>query len=180
MCKFLYTLFLTGGIMVNLFGESKESFNVSSSSFQDGKAIPVKFAMDGVDGGQNISPQLSWKNVPPGTKSIAVACIDIHPVAHKWIHWIVINIPADCTGLTEGASPDKMPPNSKELKNSFGDNGYGGPQPPKGSGVHSYIFTVYALKETINASGFVSEDAFLKLISGKVLARKQLTGTFSR
>ncbi|MFA6293469.1 MAG: YbhB/YbcL family Raf kinase inhibitor-like protein [Victivallales bacterium] len=166
--------------MGTLSGEEKPGFTVSTSSFQESRAIPAKFAMKAVEGGQNISPGLSWGNLPEGTKTIAVTCIDIHPVAHKWVHWMVINIPADSTGIPEGASPGKMPKSSKELKNSYGDEGYGGPQPPKGSGVHSYIFTVYALSGQINTSGSVSEDAFLKLISGKVIAKSQLTGTFSR
>jgi hypothetical protein len=164
MNRVLYTIILTGVLMVNLFGREKEGFTVSSSSFQEGRAIPAKFAMKAVEGGQNISPELSWKNVPAGTKSIAVTCIDTNPVAHKWVHWIVINITADTTGISEGASPGKMPINSKELKNSYGSEGYGGPQPPKGTGIHNYIFTVYALNEPVNASGFLSEDGFLKLI----------------
>ena len=176
LCAFI----LTGVFMGTLSGQEKEGFTISTSSFQEAKAIPAKFATKAVDGGQNVSPELSWKNAPAGTKAIAVTCIDIHPIAHKWVHWMVINIPAESTGLPEGASPGKMPENSKELNNSFGSKGYGGPQPPKGSGNHTYIFTVYALSESINASGFVSEEAFLKLISDKVLAKTQLTGTFSR
>lgn len=125
--------------MVGPNGQKKEGFTVSSSSFQEGKPMPARFAMRAVDGGQNISPALSWKNAPAGTKSMAVTCIDIHPVAHKWVHWMVINIPVGCTGFPEGASPGKLPRGSKELDNSYGENGYGGPQPPKGSGVHNYM-----------------------------------------
>lgn len=181
MRSLLYIFFLMGVLMVSMNGQEKEVFTVSSSSFQAGKPIPAKFAMRAVEGGQNISPALSWENAPAGTKSIAVSCIDIHPVAHKWVHWMVINIPVACTGFPEGASSGKMPKGSKELDNSYGKNGYGGPQPPKGSGIHNYIFTVYALsEESIRASGLVSEDAFLKIISGKILAKTQVNGTFSR
>ena len=42
------------------------------------------------------------------------------------------------------------------------------------------VFTVYALSDTVNVSGFLSEDGFLKLIAGKTLAKTQLTGTFTR
>jgi hypothetical protein len=180
MNRILYTIILTGVLMSNLFGSEKEAFTVSSSSFQAGKSIPAKFAMKAVEGGQNISPELSWKNVPAGTKSIAVTCIDTNPVAHNWVHWIVINIPADITGISEGASPGKMPIASKELKNSYVSEGYGGPQPPRGTGIHNYVFTVYALSEKVSASGFLSENDFLKLIAGKTLAKAQLTGTFTR
>ncbi len=166
--------------MTALFGQEKSNLSVSSTSFQDGRGLAAKFAMKAVDGGQNTSPQLSWKDAPQGTKVFAVTCIDIHPIAQKWVHWIVINIPAGTTELSEGASPSKIPAGAKELENSFRNNGYGGPQPPKGSGVHKYVFTVYALSDAVSADGFLSEDAFLKLVSGKILAKASITGTFSR
>ncbi len=180
MQKLLSTFFLAGVFMAVIFGQDKEGFTVSSSSFQNSKAIPAKLAMKAVEGGQNQSPELSWKNAPQGTKAFAITCIDIHPIAQKWVHWIAIDIPAETLNLPEGASPSKMPKGAIELKNSFGGKGYGGPQPPKGSGVHNYIFTVYALSEPVKADGFLSEDAFLKLVSGKVLAKTEITGTFSR
>ena len=61
-------------------------FAVSSSAFGDGKAIPTRHATKAVSGGQNASPSLSWANLPEGTKSLAVACIDRHPIANNWVH----------------------------------------------------------------------------------------------
>jgi hypothetical protein len=91
---------------------------------------------------------------------------------------MVIDIPAGSTVLTEGASPAGMPGGSKELQNSFGSQGYGGPEPPEGI-VHTYVFTVYALNAaSISTSGPLSETNFLNLISGKVLGKTQLSGTF--
>ena len=51
------------------------------------------------------------------------------------------------TSLAEGASGKNMPPGALEMKNSFGDMGYGGPQPPRGTGSHQYVITVFALKD---------------------------------
>ncbi len=159
------------------------TFTVSSASFPNGDPIPDMYA--NYLYGDNISPELSWINVPTGTQSFAVTCID--PAAGKWVHWMVIDIPADITGLAEGASLNDMPEDSIELNNSFyglnlGEKygyGYGGPEPP--SGKHTYVFTVYALSVTsVNASGKISEAAFLKLVSGKILAKTQWTGTFTR
>ena len=65
-------------------------------------------------------------------KSFALSMVDPHPVAQNWVHWLVISIPADVISFEEGASGKKLPPGSVELKNSSGDIGYGGPQPPKG------------------------------------------------
>lgn len=111
---------------------------ILSSAFRDGEKITIQFVMPGA-GGKNVSVPLSWKNVPSGTKSLALSMIDPHPVAQNWVHWLVINVPANVVFLTEGASGKKMPPGTVELQNSFGDVGYGGPQPPKGTGDHPYV-----------------------------------------
>ena len=102
---------------------------ISSSAFKDGEKIPIQYVMPGA-GGKNISVSLSWKNIPSGTKSFALSVVDPHPVAQNWVHWLVINIPAQSISLEEGASGKKMPAGAVELKNSFGDFGYGGPQTP--------------------------------------------------
>ncbi|HWU36530.1 MAG TPA: YbhB/YbcL family Raf kinase inhibitor-like protein, partial [Candidatus Acidoferrum sp.] len=117
---------------------------ISSKAFKDGEKIPIQYVMPGA-GGKNVSVPLAWKNAPPGTKSFALSMVDPHPVAQNWVHWLVIHIPALAASLEEGASKKKMPAGSVELKNSFGDAGYGGPQPPKGTGDHPYVFTLYAL-----------------------------------
>jgi len=153
---------------------------ISSSAFKDGEKIPVQYVMPGA-GGRNISIPLSWKGIPYGTKSFAISVVDVHPVAQSWVHWLVINLPARVTSIGEGASRKKMPPGSMELKNSFGDTGYGGPQPPKGTGDHSYVVTVYALSaEMLNLGVGTSLAAFEKAIEGKVIASASITGTYGR
>ena len=153
---------------------------ISSSAFRDGEKIPVQYVMPGA-GGKNISIPLAWKNVPPTTKSFALSIVDPHPVAQNWVHWLVINIPKDVTSLVEGASGKKMPAGSAELKNSFRDPGYGGPQPPKGTGDHPYVTTLYALNvEKLDLRGNVSLSAFKKAIEGKVVASASITGKYGR
>ncbi len=152
---------------------------LTSPAFKDGSKIPVKFVMPGA-GGKNVSIPLTWKNAPPGTKSFALSMVDPHPVARNWVHWFAINIPRDVTSIEEGASRKKMPPGSLELKNSFGDAGYGGPQPPKGSGDHPYVTTLYALStEKIDLPVNTSLSAFKKALDGKILEQASLTGMFA-
>jgi Raf kinase inhibitor-like YbhB/YbcL family protein len=153
---------------------------ITSTAFKDGEKIPIQYVMPGA-GGKNISAPLAWKNVPPGTKSFALSMVDPHPVAQNWVHWLVINIPANITSLEEGASKKKMPPGSVELKNSFGDIGYGGPQPPKGTGDHPYVFTLYALKvEKLDLGANTSLSAFKKALEGKTLGSATITGKYGR
>jgi Raf kinase inhibitor-like YbhB/YbcL family protein len=153
---------------------------LSSSAFHDGAKIPIKYVMPGA-GGQNVSVPLAWSGAPAGTKSLALAMVDPHPVARNWVHWLVIDLPAETTAIAEGASGHKMPPGAVELKNSFGDLGYGGPQPPKGSGDHPYVFTLYALSvPKLGLGANTSLTAFQQALAGKVLGEAKITGYYGR
>ena len=175
---FLFLGFLLLFTIGNVAGGG--AMEISSSAFKDKEKIPIQYVMPGA-GGKNISIALSWKNAPAGTKSFALSIVDPHPVAQNWVHWFVINIPKDVTSIDEGASKKKMPPGSVELKNSFGDVGYGGPQPPKGTGDHPYVITVYALSvEKLELGTNTSLSAFKKGIEGKVIESATVTGMYGR
>jgi len=153
---------------------------ISSSAFVDKGKIPLSHVMPGA-GGKNLSLPLQWSEVPPGTKSLALAIVDPHPVANNWVHWLVINLPPDVQELPAGASRRAMPAGAVELKNSFGDIGYGGPQPPKGTGDHPYVVTLYALNvASLDLPVNTSLAAFHKALEGKVLATATITGMFGR
>jgi len=156
------------------------NMEITSPAFKDKGRIPVQYVMPGA-GGQNLSMPLTWKNVPAGTRSIVISIVDIHPVAQNWVHWLVINIPSQVTSLAEGASGRKMPAGAIELRNSFGDIGYGGPQPPRGTGDHSYVTTIYALNvEKLNLGVNTSLAQFKKAIEGKVIGSASITGMYGR
>lgn len=159
-----------------------QKFTLSSPAFENLKAIPSKYANTGVLGGKNISIPLVWKEAPRGTKSFAITIVDLHPIADNWIHWLVINIPGKVTSLQEGGSTTRaMPVGSLELNNTFGKKGYGGPQPPKGSGLHKYEITIYALNtERLTLNPHTSLARFTKVINGKVLASATIIGVFER
>ena len=156
------------------------AMEITSSAFKDQGKVPIQYVMPGA-GGKNISIPLTWKNVPAGTKSFALSIVDPHPVAQNWVHWLVINIPKEVFSIEEGASRKKMPPGSVELKNSFGDIGYGGPQPPKGTGDHPYVMTLYALSvEKLELGVNTSLSTFKKAIDGKVIESATIIGKYSR
>lgn len=163
-------------------GEGKKMFVLKSSGFKDGERMPSKYANKGVAGGENVSPSLEWENAPEGTKSFALAMVDHHPVAQEFVHWLVIDIPANFNSIEEGASDaGKMPAGSKELNTSFGLPSYGGPRPPAGTGEHPYETTIYALSvESLDLSEEVTLEEFLEALEGKVIAKASLTGMFSQ
>jgi hypothetical protein len=165
-------------IPINILGGA--AMEILSTAFKDGEKIPIQYVMPGA-GGKNISIPLAWKNVPAGTKSFCLSIVDPHPVAQNWVHWLVINIPSQITSIEEGASKKKMPQGSVELKNSFGEIGYGGPQPPKGTGDHPYVVTLYALNvEKLDLGVNTSLSAFKKAIEGKVIGSASITGKYGR
>jgi Raf kinase inhibitor-like YbhB/YbcL family protein len=175
---FLILVFILLLISQNVSGGG--AMEILSSAFKDQGKIPIQYVMPGA-GGKNISIPISWKNVPAGTKSFALSIVDPHPVAQNWVHWLMINIPKEVNSIDEGASRKKIPSGSIELKNSFGDIGYGGPQPPKGTGDHPYVVTLYALNvEKLELGVNTSLSAFKKAIEGKVIESASITGMYGR
>jgi Raf kinase inhibitor-like YbhB/YbcL family protein len=151
----------------------KEMFDMMvlrSSAFEDRQTMPPRYGKKG----ENVSPPLSWENVPQGTKSFALAVVDRHPVARNFVHWLVIDMSADVTSLEEGASGRAlMPAGSRELKV------YGGPNPPSGS--HDYEFSLYALKtDKLDLPEKVSLETFTKAVEQSSLATAKLVGKFAR
>ena len=90
----------------------------------------------------------------------------------------MINLPADSTGLVEGAGSvvGKLPAGAVQGRTDFGSAGFGGACPPQGDKPHRYIFTVYALKvEKLD----VPADATAALIGFMINANKLGSATFT-
>lgn len=157
-------------------------FAVTSQAFSDGGRIPARHAATGVAGGENISPPLDWTGAPPDTRSFAIATVDHHPVARMWVHWLVVDVPATATGVPDAASGTvAMPGGCRELDNTGGTPGWGGPRPPVGTGDHDYVTTVYALDVgRLDLPDRASLPAFEGALEGHVLARASVTGLFRR
>lgn len=153
---------------------------LTSDAYRDGQRMPVEHVKPAI-GGQDRSPPLRWSDPPQGTRSFALAMVDPHPVAHNWVHWLVVDLPADARELPLGASGQAMPPGSRELVNGFGEPGYGGPQPPAGTGQHPYVTTVYALSvDRLDVPGRASLQDFQRALQDKVLAEARLEGRYSQ
>ena len=138
----------------------------------------------GCEGG-NVSPSLTWKNPPPGTKSFAVTVYDPDaPTGSGWWHWLIFNIPPDVTSLPMGIgnpASGQTPKGAVQSKTDFGKPGYGGPCPPKGDKPHHYIFTVYALKtDKIDADENASGALVGFMLNANKLGKASLTATYGR
>ena len=180
MIKIIVTLLCALPAVLIIGSPQAAAFQLSSAAFADRSPIPVKYARPAA-GGRNVSIPLKWSGAPEGTKSFALCIVDHHPVARKWVHWLVINIPPEVTSLAEGASGKNMPHGALEMKNSFGDMGYGGPQPPGGTGSHQYVVTVFALNvPALDVKPGTTLSDFQNAIRGKVLGEASITGLFEQ
>src|SRR5690606_12492823 len=94
--------------------------------------------------GQNELPPLSWTGAPDGVKSYALIVEDPDAPGGTFWHAAIYNIPATRSELPQGANAGT----DASLgfgRNDFGEEGYDGPQPPRGHGVHRYYFRLMTL-----------------------------------
>lgn len=98
-----------------------------SDSFEHRQPLPAEFALGARDGfGGNRNPHLAWDEVPDGTRSFVLLCVDPDvptdpalvadaatpiPVEHPrgdFVHWVVADIPADVRAIDAGSCSDGM------------------------------------------------------------------------
>lgn len=104
-----------------------------SQSFEDGQPIPAEFAMGQAEGfAANRNPHLAWEDVPEGTRSFALLCIDPDaPTVPEtvgrddmeipedqpradFVHWAMIDIAADVRTIAAGSCSDGVTAKGKQ------------------------------------------------------------------
>lgn len=147
---------------------------VLSYSLEEGSRMDVRHSLNG----GNVSPDLSWEDVPEGTKSFAVTCFDPDaPTGSGWWHWVVLDLPADCRTLPEGADVAAL--GARTLTTDYGTSGYGGACPPEGDGMHRYVFTVWALPvEKLEIPDTASPAMAGFMLNATALAKAKCTATY--
>ncbi|WP_417836084.1 YbhB/YbcL family Raf kinase inhibitor-like protein [Thalassospira tepidiphila] len=110
---------------------------LSIKGWEDGAPIPAKFAFGKIpaegrfETSDNISPAISWSDIPEGTKSFALICHDPDVPSSgedvniegkevpaslprvDFYHWVLVNIPASITKLEEGVASNGVTPKGK-------------------------------------------------------------------
>jgi Raf kinase inhibitor-like YbhB/YbcL family protein len=151
-------------------------FELTSSAFREGAAIPKQHTGDGKD----LSPALEWRDPPDGVKSFAVICEDPDAPRGTWVHWVLFNLPPDTRQLAEGVpAKDTLPNQARQGRNDFRKIGYGGPAPPPGK-PHRYFFKLHALDKTLDLPAGSTRDQVLAAMKGHILGETQLMGTYGR
>lgn len=155
--------------------KGNEMMKIESSVLKEGGMIPEKYTCDGDD----ISPPVSWSDIPQSSVSLALICDDPDAPAGTWVHWVIFNIPAQTSGLKEFVPAErKLPDGSLQGTNDFRKIGYGGPCPP--SGTHRYYFKLYALDTKLELDAGATKWQLVQVMKGHILAEAQLMGKYKR
>ena len=150
-------------------------FQLKSTAFQDGTAIPAVYTCDGRD----ISPPLDWGVPPEGTNSLALISDDPDAPAGTWVHWVIYNLPPTLQGLPEAFPKDAQRPDGTRQGNTdFRRTGYGGPCPP--SGTHRYFFKLYSLDTMLSVPPGATARQLEQAMQGHIVAEARLMGTYAR
>jgi Raf kinase inhibitor-like YbhB/YbcL family protein len=159
---------------------SSSGLTLSSPLFEDQGTLPADLKCTR-DGGDGLSPPISWEGAPANTKSFAVIMHHypkgrVEGVDNPSHYWLVWNIPADTHSFSRG--------NVESIGNEGGDKDkrYVGYTPPcsPGNVTHSYTITVYALDSDTIALGNQDDIevdwlALTGAIEGHVLDSSSLT-----
>jgi len=108
---------------------------IHSDSFAHRARVPAEFAAgqptaDGYGFAANRNPHLAWDDVPAGTRSFALLCIDpdvptdIAPAQipadqprTDFTHWVIVDVPADLRTIAAGSCSESVTPHGKSAPN---------------------------------------------------------------
>ena len=175
-------LLLTAGAVTGLRAQTPTTFIVESPRMGTGRFMPRDYSPDG----KNLSPPLTWRGLPEGTRQLAVISQDYGAGRPPpWVHWIIYNIPGTAAGLPEGIPFDPDHPMPTQVAGAVqGNNGWGlpayrGPAPPVGS-VHHYHFSVFALDAELDLPPGLDRSELLEAIEGHVIGQGDMVTLYER
>ena len=170
------TLFLLVISSLAAYTKDVSKLVITSSAFNHKGFIPIQYACDTL--GSNISPPLSFSNIPEGTKSLALILDDPDAPGGTFHHWVIFNIPVDKAGLDENIPRQaELGDGTKQGINSTNQVGYFGPCPPPKE-THRYVFKVFALDTVLELEAGASRKQLLIVMKGHILGRGNLVGLF--
>jgi len=148
---------------------SSTSMQISSPVFENQKPIPSKYTCQG----DNVSPPLSFSNIPPETKSLVLIVDDPDAPNGVFDHWLVWNIPSRTTKFEEGADLPYQGTGHGNVTH------YYGPCPPRGK-AHHYRFKLFALNQTLTIPSGSRRAELEQAMKGHIIAQAELVGTYRR
>jgi Raf kinase inhibitor-like YbhB/YbcL family protein len=152
-----------------------DTIKIESKAFNPMQPIPSQYTGDGAD----VSPPLSWSNVPPVAKSLVLIVDDPDAPSGTWVHWVVYDLPPAIDSLPENVpKTDTLPGGGKQGKTDFNRIGWNGPCPP--GGTHRYFFKIYVLDIMLDLPAGKTKHEIEKAMKGHIQATGELAGTYKR
>lgn len=157
--------------------QAPENFTFTSPAFDHGAPIPERHR--GRLFGANISPALTW--TPPPAETAELVLIVQDPDAPRRTpanHALTVGIDPSLQGIPENGLTDRSPvPGLKHGKGPRSATA-AGPLPARSHGPHTYVFQLFALDYHPGLpEKFTLADA-LDAMTGHVIARARLDGTY--
>jgi Raf kinase inhibitor-like YbhB/YbcL family protein len=151
-----------------------DSMEVKSSAYRAGGLIPVRYTSEGED----ISPDFSWKDAPPGTHSFVLVFHDAeHETATDSTRWVLYNIDPILREIEEDTPRDKTVGVGVQGTNDLGVIGYSGPS--RSTGERRYTARLFALDTELDLKPGASYSEVYEAMQGHILDRCALMGRFS-
>lgn len=158
------------------------TFELTSSDFDHESTLPKIHASKRV-GGQDLSPELSWSQVPSDTAELLLVIEDPDaPTGLPYIHCVAL-LESGLTHLPRGALNPANPAPGVRILRSAWSRGYQGPAPIKGHGPHRYVFQLFALTVPLTLpSGKPAESAKPRIVlaAAKSGARARIDAFYER
>lgn len=143
---------------------------IESTAFNDNEDIPVQYTCEG----PNVSPPLTFSDIPESAKSLLLFVEDPDAPAKPWVHWFVFNIPPTAMGFDEDSIAQ-----GAELGLCNGNTlGYEGPCPPENE--HTYFFKLYALDIQLPSDPIPDRKKALELMEGHIVEEALLRGKYEK
>jgi Raf kinase inhibitor-like YbhB/YbcL family protein len=161
----------------------RSPLTLATAAFADGAPIPAKHTQ----AGDQISPALTWTNVPPGTQSFVLHMRDPDVARNRTtedqVHWLVWNIPGSATGMPEGVPQGAQLKDGSQQISASGPV-YRGPGAPATGPLHHYTFELYALDIKLDvqpgADAWDTRTKIWQAINGHILGKAVYVGLFRR
>lgn len=161
------------------FADTPDTILLSSAAFDDAEIIPQRHAGEGV--GENVPPPLSWSVIPFGTVEFVLIVQDPDaPIPRPPVHLLATSIAAERTSVPEGYLMPEVGHDIRFGRGFAGHRGWTGPRPVRGHGRHRYVFHIFALSHRLNLGDAPDYKAVMQAMSGAVLARGRLIGSYER
>jgi Raf kinase inhibitor-like YbhB/YbcL family protein len=143
---------------------------LSSSAFQTNENLPVDYTCKG----RGVSPPLAIADAPEGTQSLVLIMHDPDAIGGRdFLHWAVWSITPNTKRIDEG----HLPAGAIQGTNDYPSQEYGPACPPAGTGLHHYVFDLYALDTVLDLPPGATRQELETAIAGHTLASAQLIGT---